>query len=66
MQLLIENVHNIKHKCIIMVLYSAGLRLSEIINLKLKDIDSSDNIIHIFYSRGKKRPQSDAISKFAN
>ena len=36
---IIEVNENLKHKCIIMVLYSAGLRLSEVVQLKLVDID---------------------------
>jgi integrase/recombinase XerD len=34
--------------------YSAGLRLSEIISLKIKDIDSSRMVIHIKAAKGKK------------
>ncbi len=31
---------NLKHRCILLLVYSAGLRLSEVVNLKIKDIDS--------------------------
>jgi len=45
---------NLKHKAILMTCYSAGLRLSELINLKLKDIDSERMQIHIAQGKGKK------------
>ena len=37
---MIERCPNLKHRCIIMLLYSAGLRRGEMLSLKLKDIDS--------------------------
>ena len=37
-----------------MLLYSGGLRRSELINLKLTDIDSSRMLIKIRESKGKK------------
>lgn len=45
---------NIKHKAILMLAYSAGLRLSEIINMKIKDIDSKRMQIRIEQAKGKK------------
>ena len=49
-----QSVDNIKHKCILELLYAGGLRLSELLNLKIKDIDSSGMIIHIDLAKGKK------------
>ena len=37
----INALNNVKHKTLIIVLYSTGMRLSEIANLKIADIDSS-------------------------
>ncbi|OUR91200.1 recombinase [Flavobacteriales bacterium 34_180_T64] len=51
---LIENTNNIKHKCIVSLLYSAGLRRSELINLKITDIDSSRMLILIRDAKGNK------------
>lgn len=51
---MIENTNNLKHRCIISLLYSAGLRRSELLNLKLTDIDSSRMLIHIIDSKGNK------------
>jgi integrase/recombinase XerD len=45
---------NIKHKAILMLAYSAGLRLSELINVKLTDIDSARMQIRIVQAKGKK------------
>jgi site-specific recombinase XerD len=45
---------NIKHKAILLTIYSAGLRLSEVINLKVGDIDSDRMKIHIRQGKGKK------------
>ncbi|MDP4209588.1 MAG: tyrosine-type recombinase/integrase [Bacteroidota bacterium] len=51
---LLRVTENVKHKCILMASYSAGLRLSEIVNLKLKDIDSKRMQIRIEQAKGKK------------
>lgn len=45
---------NIKHKCIISLMYSAGLRISEAVNLKISDIDSERMVITIKSSKGNK------------
>jgi len=51
---LIDNTNNIKHRCIISLLYSAGLRRSELLNLKLEDIDSSRMLIRVEDAKGNK------------
>ena len=50
----ISKIENIKHKAIISLAYSVGLRVSEIINLKVKDIDSARMIININQAKGRK------------
>lgn len=45
---------NPKHLCIIMLLYGCGLRVSEVINLKISDIDSAAMVIHIRHAKGNK------------
>lgn len=50
----ISAINNLKHKAILMVAYSAGLRVSEVVNLKIKDIDSERMIINIRQAKGKK------------
>lgn len=51
---IINSVTNIKHKAILLTIYSSGLRISEVINLKIADIDSSRKVIIIRQSKGKK------------
>jgi integrase/recombinase XerD len=52
---LILNAHsNIKHKTMLSLIYSCGLRRSELINLKIADIDSNRNIVIIRQAKGKK------------
>lgn len=45
---------NIKHKTILHLGYSAGLRVGEVINLKVEDIDSQRMVIRIVLGKGKK------------
>lgn len=49
-----NKILNIKHKAIILLAYSVGLRVSEIINLKICDIDSKRMIINIIQAKGRK------------
>lgn len=51
---LIENTNNLKHRCIVSLLYSAGLRRSELLNLKLGDIDSKRMLITVKAAKGNK------------
>lgn len=48
---------NLKHKVILALLYSCGLRVSELINLKWSNIDRSRMIINIILAKGKKDRQ---------
>ncbi|SCY54362.1 tyrosine-type recombinase/integrase [Alkaliphilus peptidifermentans] len=45
---------NLKHKAILTTTYSAGLRVSEVCNLKISDIDSGNMQIHIHDAKGNK------------
>jgi len=53
MQKLISSINNLKHKSIVVLMYSCALRVSELVNLKIKDIDSKNNKINIRNSKGK-------------
>jgi integrase/recombinase XerD len=53
-QKILESVTNLKHRCILMTLYSGGLRRSELINLQIRDIDSERMLIRIRNSKGRK------------
>lgn len=48
---------NLKHKVILGLLYSCGLRVSELINLKWENIDRSRMVINILQAKGKKDRQ---------
>lgn len=48
---------NLKHKMILSILYSCGLRVSELINLKWSNIDRSRMIINIIKGKGNKDRQ---------
>jgi integrase/recombinase XerD len=50
----IEAIENLKHKTILSLAYSVGLRVSEVTNLKIEDIDSKRMLIHIKNAKGKK------------
>ena len=50
----LSKIDNIKHRAILTITYSVGLRVSEIINLKIEDIDSSRMLISIKNAKGKK------------
>ena len=51
---MIDVTKNLKHSCIISLLYSTGIRRNELINLKLQDIDSKRMIIKIHNAKGGK------------
>ncbi len=51
---LLKNTFNIKHKCVFMLAYSSGLRISEVVNLKLEDLDRERMQIFIRNSKGSK------------
>jgi site-specific recombinase XerD len=55
---LISKAANIKHKCIISLLYSAGLRKNELLNLKFSDIDSSRMFVIVRQGKNKKDRQT--------
>lgn len=47
-------IKNLKHKAILLLAYSAGLRVSEVISIKPTDIDSHRMQIRILHAKGKK------------
>ena len=51
---MIANTNNIKHRYIVSLLYSAGLRRSELLELKIQDIDSKRMLIHIKNAKNNK------------
>lgn len=56
-QKMFDVCENLKHKVILTLLYSCGLRVSELINLQWSNIDRSRMIINILNGKGKKDRQ---------
>lgn len=54
---IIEATDNVKHKSMICLAYAGGLRVSEIVNLKIADIDSKRMVITLREAKGKKDRQ---------
>jgi len=61
---LFNSIDNIKHKCILMLAYSAGLRLGEIVRLRLSDIDRERMQIRVVQGKGKKDRYGKLSGKF--
>jgi len=53
-QLILKTITNEKHNLIVAIAYAGGLRVSEIINLKVKDINLAELTIHIKNAKGNK------------
>ncbi len=51
---MLGKLRNIKHKSIVGLFYSSGLRLSELLNLKIAAIDSGRMLIHVVGAKGNK------------
>lgn len=51
---ILKSVGNLKHKAMLYLIYAAGLRRSELIQLRVKDIDSERMAINILGAKGKK------------
>lgn len=53
-QRLLDNCDGIRSKALLSLIYSCGLRVSELINLKISDIDSDRMQVHIRQGKGRK------------
>jgi len=51
---LLEKCNNLKHLCILKILYGCGLRVSEVVALKIEDIDSSAMRLLVRNAKGNK------------
>ena len=67
-----DTIDGQREKVIIEVLYGAGIRVSELVNIKMKDIDFDNKTILIFGKGSKERivsfgePAKDAMKKYIN
>jgi site-specific recombinase XerD len=53
-QAIFSVTRNLKHRALLMTIYSAGLRVSEVVHLKVSDIDSQRMVIRVEQSKGAK------------
>lgn len=53
-QAIVAAVGNLKHRAILMTIYSGGLRISEAVHLKVSDIDSERMVIRVRQGKGNK------------
>lgn len=51
---MISVCQNEKHRVILALLFDCGLRVSEVVNLKIKDIDTSNMVLNILQAKGRK------------
>jgi len=51
---IIDKISNPKHKLLLSLSYGSGLRVSEAVNLRTRDIDLNELTIHLKGSKGKK------------
>jgi len=51
---IIKSITNLKHRLMIMIMYSSGLRVSELVSLKRENIDPEKKVIYIMQAKGKK------------
>lgn len=51
---MLHNIINLKHRTLLSLIYSAGLRIGEALRIRITDIDSKRMVIHIKSAKGKK------------
>ncbi len=51
---IIDSINNKKHQLLIALAYGAGLRISEAVNLKIKDVDLGELTLHLKEAKGSK------------
>ena len=53
-QQFLNSITSLKYRAILMTAYGAGLRLSEVVSLRVSDIDSNRMLIHVRQGKGRK------------
>ncbi len=62
----LNDKYSYRNKAMLELMYSSGLRISELVNLKMQDIDLMENIIRVYGKGSKERivPIGDYASKY--
>lgn len=53
-KLILKTSRLLKHRILFAITYDCGLRISEVVNLKIKDVDFDRNMVHVRQSKHKK------------
>jgi integrase/recombinase XerD len=61
---MLSATRNIKHRAILEVLYCTGVRLQELINLKIRDINRKEMLVHVERGKGGA-PRNTSLAKCA-
>jgi len=51
---ILDATHNIKHKTLLALLYSGGLRIGEALSMRVTDVDSKRGLLFVRSAKGKK------------
>jgi site-specific recombinase XerD len=51
---LFNTIGNLKHKCLLMLLYGSGLRVGEVVRLKAQDLNFEEGTLFVAQSKGNK------------
>lgn len=51
---ILDQINNIKHKLLVSLAYGAGLRVSEVINIQVRDVDLDEQVLWVRGGKGKK------------
>ncbi len=54
MKALLSSLRNLKHRALVMLAYSAGLRVSELVRLRPGDLDRARRLLHVRGGKGRK------------
>jgi len=63
---ILDSIANVKHKLIISLMYSAGLRVSEVVVLKPEDFDLDTKVLWVRQGKGKKDRQTILAGRVIN
>lgn len=50
----LQQIKNLKHKCMVLLTYSSGIRIGELLTLKPADLDFDRRMLHIRGAKGRK------------